>query len=77
MADATGLAEAMHGLPGFRVLGLDEGEAEVVILIETVARLEPCLGCCVVATAHDRIMATPTSGTPTSSPGSASWRLES
>ncbi len=37
MPDTTGLAEAMLGLPGFRVLGVDETPAEVVIQIETSA----------------------------------------
>jgi len=55
MTDATGLAEAMLGLPGFRVLEVTETPAEVTIRIETVPRLEPCLGCGVVATAHDRM----------------------
>jgi len=55
MADATGLAEAMLGLEGFRVLEVQETRGELVIRIETIARLEPCLGCGVVATAHDRM----------------------
>jgi hypothetical protein len=45
----------MLGLPGFRVVEVEEDRAEVVIRIETVARLEPCLGCGVIATAHDRM----------------------
>jgi transposase len=45
----------MLGLPGFRVLEVEETPAEVVIRIETIARLEACLGCGVVATAHDRM----------------------
>ena len=32
MCDAIGVAEAMLGLPGFRVLGVEEGPAEVVDL---------------------------------------------
>jgi transposase len=55
MSDATGVAEAMLGLPGFRVLGVEESAAEVVILIETVAELVGCPGCGVVARAHDRM----------------------
>lgn len=55
MSDATGVAEAMLGLPGFRVLGVDESEAEVVILIETTAELVGCRECGAVATAHDRM----------------------
>ena len=56
MADATGVAEAMLGLPGFRVLEVDETPAEVVILIETIAELVGCPGCGVVARAHDRMV---------------------
>jgi len=55
MSDATGVAEAMLGLPGFRVLEVEESEAEVVIRIETSADLVGCPGCGVVATAHDRM----------------------
>ena len=55
MSDATGVAEAMLGLDGFRVLAVDESAAEVVILIETSAELVGCPGCGVVARAHDRM----------------------
>lgn len=55
MSDATGVAEAMLGLPGFRVLEVEETEAEVIIWIETSAILVGCPGCGVVATAHDRM----------------------
>ncbi|MEW6583652.1 MAG: ISL3 family transposase [Actinomycetota bacterium] len=55
MGDATGLAEALLGLDGFRVLGVEEGDAEVVIRVETVAGPVGCPGCGVVATAHDRM----------------------
>ncbi|MPZ15990.1 MAG: ISL3 family transposase [Chloroflexi bacterium] len=54
MADATGVAEAMLGLPGFRVLGVEETAAEVVIQIEMSADLVGCPGCGVVARAHGR-----------------------
>jgi len=37
MDDGTGLAEVLLGLPGFRVLGVVEDEAEVVIRVETMA----------------------------------------
>lgn len=55
MCDASGVAEAMLGLPGFRVLGVEESAAEVVIRIETAAELVGCPQCGVVATAHDRM----------------------
>ena len=54
MADATGVAEAMLGLPGFRVLGVEETDAEVIIQIEMSADLVGCPGCGVVARAHGR-----------------------
>ena len=55
MIDATGMAEAMLGLDGFRVLAVAETHAEVVIRIETVPGLVGCPGCGVQATAHDRM----------------------
>ncbi len=55
MSDATGLADAMLGLPGFRVLAVDATPAEVVIQIETSAIRVGCPACGVVATAHDRM----------------------
>ena len=54
MSDATGVAEAMLGLPGFRVLGVEEGAGEVVIAIESVGELVGCPRCGVVARAHGR-----------------------
>jgi hypothetical protein len=46
MSDATGVAEGMLGLDGFRVLGLQETASEVVILVEAVIELmgAPCVG---------------------------------
>lgn len=55
MSDATGVAEAMLGLPGFRVLEVTESAAELVIRIELRARVVGCPGCGVVARAHDRM----------------------
>ena len=52
---ATGLAEAMLGLPGFRVLVVLRTDAEVVIEIETTAERSGCPGCGVVARAHERM----------------------
>jgi len=54
--DATGVAEAMLGLPGFRVLEVEETDAELVIRIETLPDLVGCPECGVVATAHDRMV---------------------
>ena len=54
MSDATGLAEALLGLDGFRVLAVSETVAEVVIRIETTRRLVGCPGCGVRAVAHAR-----------------------
>ncbi len=56
MSEATGVAEVMLGLPGFRVLEVEEEAAEVVIGIELVAELVGCPGCGVLARSHDRMM---------------------
>jgi transposase len=53
--DATGVAEALLGLPGFRVLEVTETAAELIIRIETSAELVGCPDCGVVAVAHDRM----------------------
>lgn len=55
MSDATGVAEAMLGLPGFRVLDVSESEAEVVISIETTANRVQCAGCACAGVPHDRM----------------------
>jgi hypothetical protein len=52
--DGTGLAEALLGLSGFRVLEVMETDAEVVIDIETVADVAGCAECGVRAEAQDR-----------------------
>jgi transposase len=54
MSDGTGLAEALLGLDGFRVLEVVETEAEVVITVETTADVVGCTSCGVRAEAHDR-----------------------
>jgi transposase len=54
MADGTGLAEALLGLDGFRVIEVAEGPEELVITIETVATVVGCERCGVRAEAHDR-----------------------
>jgi transposase len=56
MSDATGVAEALLGLPGFRVLTVTESAAELVIEIEAVAELVGCPGCGVVARTHGRMI---------------------
>jgi hypothetical protein len=55
MDDGTGLAEALLGLAGFRVLAVAETPAEVVVEIETIAGVEGCAGCGVRAEAQDRM----------------------
>jgi hypothetical protein len=52
--DGTGLAEALLGLPGFRVLQVTEEPAEVVVVVETIVELEGCAGCGTRAVAHER-----------------------
>lgn len=54
MNDGTGLAEALLGLPGFRVLAVIEAAAEVVVEIETIVEVEGCVGCGTRAVAHER-----------------------
>ncbi len=54
MNDGTGLAEALLGLDGFRVLEVTETDAEVVIDIETVTDVAGCAECGVRAESQDR-----------------------
>ena len=54
MSDATGAAEALLGLPGFRVLEVQESPGELLIVIELTAETIGCPGCGVVARAHGR-----------------------
>ena len=54
MSDATGLAEALLGLDGFRVLEVSETPDEVCITVETTADVVGCLGCGVRALAKER-----------------------
>jgi hypothetical protein len=53
--DGIGLAEALLGLAGFRVLDVIETPAEVVIEIETSADRVGCPSCGVRAEAQDRM----------------------
>ena len=53
--DGIGLAEALLGLDGFRVLGVAEGPAELVVTIETVTTQVGCGSCGVRAEAQDRM----------------------
>jgi transposase len=55
VGDGIGLAEVLLGLSGFRVLGVTETSAEVVIEIETTADRVGCSGCGVRAEAQDRM----------------------
>jgi hypothetical protein len=55
VSDGTGLAEALLGLPGFRVLEVTETVAELVVTIETTADRVGCGGCGTRAEAHDRV----------------------
>jgi len=55
MTDGNGLAEALLGLAGFRVLEVSEGPAELVITIESEAEMVGCGRCGVRAEAQDRM----------------------
>jgi hypothetical protein len=55
MSDGIGLAEALLGLDGFRVLAVDETPDELVIAIETTAVIAWCAACGGRAQAHDRM----------------------
>ena len=54
MSDGTGLAEALLGLDGFRVLEVAEGPDEVVVSIETTATVVGCSACGTKALPHER-----------------------
>jgi transposase len=55
MSDGIGLAEALLGLDGFRVLEVHETPDELVIAIETTATIAWCATCGVRAEVHDRM----------------------
>ncbi|MDQ6836839.1 MAG: transposase family protein, partial [Actinomycetota bacterium] len=54
MGDGNGMAEALLGLDGFRVLAVTE-TVEVVIEIETAADFVGCATCGVRAEPHERM----------------------
>ncbi|MET0781797.1 MAG: transposase family protein [Microbacterium sp.] len=54
MSDGIGLAEALLGLDGFRVLEVTEHVDELVISIETISELMGCASCGTRAEAHER-----------------------
>ncbi|MGQ0849286.1 MAG: ISL3 family transposase [Actinomycetota bacterium] len=55
MSDGSnGLAEAMLGLEGFRVLEVTETSDELTITVETISNVEGCRRCGTRAEAHDR-----------------------
>ena len=45
MDDATGMAEALLGLDGFRVLAVEETPSEVIVTVETTADFVGCPSC--------------------------------
>jgi transposase len=55
MSEGTGLAEALLGLDGVRVLDVVEERDELVITIETTASVTGCWRCGVRAEAQDRL----------------------
>ena len=55
MDDATGPAEALLGLDGFRVLAVEETLSEVIVTVETTADFVGCPSCGVRAAAKERI----------------------
>ncbi len=55
MSDGTGLAEALLGLPGFRVLAVVETDTEVVIEVETTVEGVGCTNCGSRAESQDRM----------------------
>jgi transposase len=54
MDDGIGLAEALLGLDGFRVLDVTEGPDELVVTVESTVQLVGCGRCGVRAEAQDR-----------------------
>ena len=55
VSDGNGLAEALLGLTGFRVLAVTETDSEVVIEIETTVEIVGCRWCGTRAEPQDRM----------------------
>jgi transposase len=55
VSDGIGLAEALLGLDGFRVLEVSEAPDELVVTIETTNATAWCASCATRAEAHDRM----------------------
>ena len=55
MNDGIGLAEALLGLEGFRVLAVVEGSDELVVTVESMTTVVGCARCGVRAEAQDRM----------------------
>ena len=55
MNDGIGLAEKMLGLPGLRVLEVEEGVGEVVVRVESTRAKAWCPSCRRRAQAQDRV----------------------
>ena len=54
MTDGAGLAEAMLGLDGFRILEVVEDPDELVITIESTTEVAGCVRCGTRAVPHER-----------------------
>jgi transposase len=54
VSDGIGLAEALLGLDGFRVLEVTENVDELVVVVETVVEITGCAACGSRAVAHER-----------------------
>jgi transposase len=52
--DGSGLADALLGLPGFRVLEVSETDDELTVRVETTLTTAGCGGCGTRAVAHER-----------------------
>jgi hypothetical protein len=62
VSDGNGLAEALLGLPGFRVLEVVETDVELVVTIETTADRVGCGGCGVRAESSASVSPPPSEG---------------